>query len=54
MSEGGQRLNWASYHDKSLVNEESIVSPRIVSPLPPLLHLLLLLLVSLGPLPLGC
>lgn len=31
VSEGGQRLNWASYHDKSLVNEESIVSPHIVS-----------------------
>lgn len=30
---GEQRLNWASHHDKSLVNEESIVSSRIVSPL---------------------
>lgn len=32
VSGGWQRLNWASYHDKSLVNEESIVSPHIVSP----------------------
>lgn len=51
-----QRLNWASYHDKSLVNEDSIVSLThcVSCPISPTTPFPLPLPVSLRAPPLGC